>query len=95
MSNEPNKIIYSMVGVSKHHDKKAVLKDIYLSFLRRENKALGLNGSSKFPSAFSPWTKFTGETVSLLHRGLERNPDRRCKNRPRSGGRGQKETVDR
>ncbi|MDX6304134.1 MAG: hypothetical protein QOI77_1103, partial [Blastocatellia bacterium] len=29
MSTEPNKIIYSMVGVSKFYDKKAVLKDIY------------------------------------------------------------------
>jgi len=31
MSTE-NKIIYSMVGVSKFYDKKAVLKDIYLSY---------------------------------------------------------------
>jgi len=29
MSNEPNKVIYSMVGVSKFYDKKPVLKDIY------------------------------------------------------------------
>jgi len=26
MTTEPNKIIYSMVGVSKFYDKKAVLK---------------------------------------------------------------------
>jgi hypothetical protein len=32
MSTEPNKVIYSMVGVSKYYDKKAVLKDIYLSY---------------------------------------------------------------
>ncbi len=32
MTTEPNKIIYSMVGVSKFYDKKAVLKDIYLSY---------------------------------------------------------------
>ena len=32
MSTEPNKVIYSMVGVSKFYDKKAVLKDIYLSY---------------------------------------------------------------
>jgi len=32
MSNEPNKVIYSMVGVSKYYDKKPVLKDIYLSY---------------------------------------------------------------
>jgi hypothetical protein len=32
MTTEANNIIYSMVGVSKFHDKKAVLKDIYLSY---------------------------------------------------------------
>ena len=31
MSTVPNKIIYSMIGVGKYYDKKAVLKDIYLS----------------------------------------------------------------
>ena len=32
MASEPaNKVIYSMIGVSKFHDKKPVLKDIYLS----------------------------------------------------------------
>ncbi len=32
MTIEPNKVIYTMVGVSKFYDKKAVLKDIYLSY---------------------------------------------------------------
>ena len=32
MANEPNKVIYSMVGVSKFYDKKPILKDIYLSY---------------------------------------------------------------
>ena len=33
MANEPaNKVIYSMIGVSKVYDKKPVLKDIYLSY---------------------------------------------------------------
>ena len=32
MSNVPNKVIYSMIGVSKYYDKKPVLKDIYLSY---------------------------------------------------------------
>src|SRR6516162_4994472 len=32
MSTVPNKVIYSMVGVSKYYDKRAVLKDIYLSY---------------------------------------------------------------
>ena len=48
MSNEPNKIIYSMVGVSKKVEKKIVLKDIYLSyFYGAKIGVLGLNGSGK------------------------------------------------
>ncbi len=48
MSNEPNKVIYSMIGVSKLYDKKAVLKDIYLSyFYGAKIGVLGLNGSGK------------------------------------------------
>ena len=31
MANEGNKVIYSMIGVSKIYEKKSVLKDIYLS----------------------------------------------------------------
>jgi sulfate-transporting ATPase len=48
MSAEPNKIIYSMVGVGKFYDKKPVLKDIYLSyFYGAKIGVLGLNGSGK------------------------------------------------
>jgi len=48
MSTEPNKIIYSMIGVSKYYDKKPVLKDIYLSyFYGAKIGVLGLNGSGK------------------------------------------------
>jgi energy-dependent translational throttle protein EttA len=49
MSNhEPNKIIFSMVKVSKFYDKKPVLKDIYLSFFYGAKiGVLGLNGSGK------------------------------------------------
>src|ERR671917_540438 len=48
MSTEPNKVIYSMIGVSKYHDKKAVLKDIYLSyFYGAKIGVIGLNGSGK------------------------------------------------
>ena len=48
MSAEANKIIYSMVGVGKFHDKKPVLKDIYLSyFYGAKIGVLGLNGSGK------------------------------------------------
>jgi energy-dependent translational throttle protein EttA len=44
----PNKIIYSMVGVSKYYDKKQVLKDIYLSyFYGAKIGVIGLNGSGK------------------------------------------------
>src|SRR5213082_2949990 len=50
MSNnsEPNKIIFSIVKVSKFYDKKAVLKDIYLSFFYGAKiGVLGLNGAGK------------------------------------------------
>ncbi|UCD36590.1 MAG: energy-dependent translational throttle protein EttA [Nitrospiraceae bacterium] len=48
MSSEPNKVIYSMVGVSKYHGKKQVLKDIYLSyFYGAKIGVIGLNGSGK------------------------------------------------
>jgi ATP-binding cassette ChvD family protein len=44
----PNKVIYSMVGVSKYYDKKQVLKDIYLSyFYGAKIGVIGLNGSGK------------------------------------------------
>ncbi|MBE7515319.1 MAG: energy-dependent translational throttle protein EttA [Chloracidobacterium sp.] len=47
-SNEPNKIIFSMVKVSKFYDKKPVLKDIYLSFFYGAKiGVLGLNGAGK------------------------------------------------
>jgi ATP-binding cassette ChvD family protein len=49
MSNhEPNKIIFSMVKVSKFYDKRPVLKDIYLSFFYGAKiGVLGLNGAGK------------------------------------------------
>ena len=48
MSTTPNKVIYSMIGVSKYYDKKAVLKDIYLSyFYGAKIGVIGLNGSGK------------------------------------------------
>jgi len=48
MSPEPNKVIYSMVGVSKFYDKRAVLKNIYLSyFYGAKIGVIGLNGSGK------------------------------------------------
>jgi ATP-binding cassette ChvD family protein len=48
MATEPNKVIYSMVGVGKYYDKKPVLKDIYLSyFYGAKIGVIGLNGSGK------------------------------------------------
>ena len=48
MSNESNKVIYSMIRVSKFYDKKPVLKDISLSyFYGAKIGVLGLNGSGK------------------------------------------------
>jgi ATP-binding cassette ChvD family protein len=45
---EPNKIIYSMVGVSKTFDQKTVIKDISLSyFYGAKIGVIGLNGSGK------------------------------------------------
>src|ERR1041385_1661810 len=47
-TTEPNKVIYSMIGVGKSYDKKVVLKDIYLSyFYGAKIGVLGLNGSGK------------------------------------------------
>jgi sulfate-transporting ATPase len=48
VSTEPNKIIYSMIKVSKFYDKKPILKDISLSyFYGAKIGVLGLNGSGK------------------------------------------------
>ena len=48
MSNESNKVIYSMMGVSKFYNKKQILKDIRLSyFYGAKIGVLGLNGSGK------------------------------------------------
>jgi len=48
MSSEGNKIIYSMMRVSKYYDKKPVIKDISLSyFYGAKIGVLGLNGAGK------------------------------------------------
>ena len=48
MSQEVDKIIYSMIRVSKKHGQKEVLKDISLSyFYGAKIGVLGLNGSGK------------------------------------------------
>ena len=48
MSNTPDKVIYSMIRVSKFYDKKPVLQDISLSyFYGAKIGVLGLNGAGK------------------------------------------------
>lgn len=48
MAQDPNKVIYSMIGVSKTYGQKYVLKDIYLSyFYGAKIGVLGLNGAGK------------------------------------------------
>ncbi len=67
MGNEINKVIYSMIRVSKFYDKKPVLKDISLSyFYGAKIGVLGLNGSGKTSllrilAGVDP--DFNGETV--------------------------------
>ena len=67
MSNEPNKIIYSMVRVSKFYDKKPVLKDISLSyFYGAKIGVIGLNGAGKsslLRILAGVDTEFNGETI--------------------------------
>jgi sulfate-transporting ATPase len=63
----PNKVIYSMVGVSKFYDKKQVLKDIYLSyFYGAKIGVIGLNGSGKsslLRILAGTEREFVGETI--------------------------------
>ncbi len=48
MSDEPNKVIYSMIKVSKYRDKRPILKDISLSYFHGAKiGVLGLNGAGK------------------------------------------------
>ena len=67
MSNEANKVIFSMVKVSKSYGKKTVLKDISLSyFYGAKIGVLGLNGSGKsslLRILAGVDTEFIGQTV--------------------------------
>ncbi len=85
MKDEPNKIIYSMIGVSKFHLKKPVLKDISLSyFYGAKIGILGLNGSGKSTllrimagreQEFNGRTVLSsGTTVGLLEQEPELDP---------------------
>ncbi len=67
MSNDINKVIYSMIKVSKFYDKKPVLKDISLSyFYSAKIGVLGLNGSGKsslLRILAGVDTEFNGQTI--------------------------------
>ena len=67
MSDPPNKIIYSMIRVSKYYDKRPVLEDISLSyFYGAKIGVLGLNGSGKsslLRILAGVDTEFVGQTV--------------------------------
>ncbi|MDL2270105.1 energy-dependent translational throttle protein EttA [Desulfosarcina sp. OttesenSCG-928-A07] len=67
MAIDPNKVIYSMIRVSKFHNKKPILKDISLSyFYGAKIGVLGQNGSGKstlLKIMAGVDTAFNGETI--------------------------------
>ncbi|MHB1350599.1 MAG: energy-dependent translational throttle protein EttA [Desulfobulbaceae bacterium] len=82
MSTEPNKVIYSMIRVSKFYNKKPILKDISLSyFYGAKIGVLGLNGSGKsslLRILAGVDTEFNGRTTitpGLTVGFLEQEPD--------------------
>jgi ATP-binding cassette ChvD family protein len=82
MGNEPNKVIYSMIRVSKFYNKKPILKDISLSyFYGAKIGVLGLNGSGKsslLRILAGVDTEFNGKTTispGLTVGFLEQEPD--------------------
>jgi len=87
MSNEPNKIIYSMIKVSKFYNKKPILQDISLSyFYGAKIGVLGLNGSGKsslLRILAGVDKEFNGEihlspghSIGLLEQEPQLNPDK-------------------
>jgi len=102
MGDEPNKIIYSMIGVSKYYDKKPVLQDISLSyFYGAKIGVLGLNGSGKTSllrilagkdREFNGKTSITpGLTVGMLDQEPEMDEDKTVRDIVEQGV---QETVD-
>ena len=82
MSDEANKIIYSMIGVSKYYNKKPILNNINLSyFYGAKIGVLGLNGSGKsslLRILAGKDTEFEGKTTispGLTVGILEQEPD--------------------
>jgi sulfate-transporting ATPase len=102
MSNEPNKVIYSMIRVSKHYDKKPVLKDISISFFYGAKiGVIGLNGSGKssllrifagVDKEFNGQTILsTGYTIGLLEQEPQLDPTKTVRE---IVGEGAQETVN-
>lgn len=102
MSNENNKIIYSMISVSKFYNKKPVLKDISLSyFYGAKIGVLGLNGAGKssllrilagVDKDFNGETILSkGHTVGYLEQEPVLDPDRTVREVVEEGAR---EVVD-
>ncbi|PLX50313.1 MAG: energy-dependent translational throttle protein EttA [Desulfobulbaceae bacterium] len=90
MSDEPNKIIYSMINVSKYYDKKPILEKINLSyFYGAKIGVLGLNGAGKSSllrimagqdSEFEGKTSISpGLTVGFLEQEPELTPGKTVK----------------
>ena len=90
MADDAEKIIYSMVGVSKTVNQKVILKDIYLSyFYGAKIGVLGLNGSGKstlLRILAGADKDFNGETVlsegftiGFLEQEPELDPDKTVK----------------
>ena len=99
---DPHKVIYSMIGVSKHYDKKPVLKDIYLSyFYGAKIGVLGLNGAGKssllrilagLDKEFTGKTVLApGHTVGFLEQEPKLDPDKTVRQIVEQGVQG---TVD-
>jgi ATP-binding cassette ChvD family protein len=102
MSNEEQKIIYSMIRVSKKYDSKAILKDISLSyFYGAKIGVLGLNGSGKstllrilagLDKEFDGRTVLSpGLTIDYLEQEPELDPEKTVKEIVEEGVR---ETMD-
>lgn len=90
MSSEDNKIIYSMIKVSKYYNDKPVIKDISLSyFYGAKIGVLGLNGSGKstlLRILAGVDTEYNGQTilspgltVGYLEQEPQLNPDKTVK----------------
>ncbi len=67
MSDPGNKVIYSMIGVSKFHNKRPIIKDISLSYFHGAKiGVLGLNGAGKstlLRIMAGVDTSYNGETI--------------------------------